>query len=74
MKPCSSLLLELRTLVWWHELVRDLIGGSLAVLNLYEKDDDFGSEDERSSSHSRTRKLRCGRLVSHPRPWPIFIG
>jgi hypothetical protein len=46
--------------VWWHELVRDLIGGSLAVLNLYEKDDDFGSEDERSSSHSRTRKLRCG--------------
>ena len=28
-----------------HELIRNLIGGTLAVLHLYGKDDYFGSDD-----------------------------
>jgi hypothetical protein len=46
----------MRTLVWQHKLIRDLIGRSLAVLHLYGKDDNFLSKDERSSSCSGHKK------------------
>ena len=61
-------------LVWKHEIIGDLIGGSLAVLHLYEKDDDFGSKDGRNDSHRSCKRLREGRLVSRLQPWPIFIA
>jgi hypothetical protein len=61
-KPYSSLLLEARTLMWRHELIGDLISRSLAVLHFYEEDDNFGSKDERSSSHSGHKKIKMWQI------------
>jgi hypothetical protein len=62
-KPYSSLLLEARTLMRRHELIGDLIRRSLAILHLYEEDDNFGSKDERSSSHSGHKKIEMWQIV-----------
>jgi hypothetical protein len=62
LKPHSSLLSETKTLVWWHELIKDLISRLLAILHLYEKDDDFGSKDKRSGSHSEHKKIEMWQI------------
>jgi hypothetical protein len=63
-KPYSSLLLEVRMLVRWHELVMDLISRSLAILHLYGKVDDFGYESERSSSCLGHKKIKMWQIGS----------
>jgi hypothetical protein len=48
--------------VWQHELFGNLISGSLAILHLYGKDDDFGPKDERSSLRLGHRKIKMWQI------------
>jgi hypothetical protein len=60
--------------VWWQELIKDLIGGSLVVLHLYEEMLILDLKDERNGLHWRHKRLREGRLVSRPESWLVFIA
>ena len=55
-------------LVWWHELVRDLVGGSLAILHLYEEMMILDLKMKEAVCTRGTEGLRCSRLVSRPQP------
>ena len=66
-KIMGCIILMMKTLVWWHRLIKGLFSRPFAILHAFEP--------MRKQNHTKDMEgLGQSRLFFDPQPWPVYIA